>query len=36
MSCQIMGNSEGAKTSNKNVKAFEYAWTNGAVIAQNS
>ena len=31
-----MGNSEGAKTSNKNVKAFEYAWTNGAVIAQNS
>ena len=36
MSCQIMGYSEGAKTGNKNIKAFEYAWTNGAVIAQNS
>lgn len=36
MSCQIMGNSEGAETPYKNVNAFEYAWTNGAVIAQNS
>ena len=36
MSCQIMGNSEGAQTGNKNIKAFEYAWTNGAIIAQNS
>ncbi|WP_418425923.1 S8 family serine peptidase [Alistipes sp.] len=36
MSCQIMGYSEGAKKGNANVKAFEYAWTNGAVIAQNS
>ena len=36
MACQIMGYSEGAKTGNKNIKAFEYAWTNGAVIAQNS
>lgn len=36
MSCQIMGNSAGAGKGNPIVKAFEYAWTNGAIIAQNS
>ena len=36
MSCQIMGNSSGANKGNPIVKAFEYAWTNGAIIAQNS
>ena len=36
MSCQIMGYSTGASKGNAIIKAFEYAWTNGAVIAQNS
>ena len=36
MSCQIMGNSTTGGKGNPTVKAFEYAWTNGAIIAQNS
>lgn len=36
MSCQIMGYSAGANKGNAIIKAFEYAWNNGAVIAQNS
>ena len=36
MSCQIMGYGDGDESSNPVVKAFEYAWRNGAVIAQNS
>ena len=36
MSCQIMGNSTTGGKGNPTVKAFEYAWTNGATIAQNS
>lgn len=36
MSCQIMGYSDGDDSDNPIVKAFEYAWKNGAVIAQNS
>ena len=36
MSCQIMGYSNGGKVGTPSVKALEYAWTNGAVIAQNS
>lgn len=36
MSCQIMGYSQGDESLNPIVKAFEYAWTHGALIAQNS
>lgn len=36
MSCQIMGYSDGDDSQNPIVKAFEYAWTHGAIIAQNS
>lgn len=36
MSCQIMGYSDGDETHNPIVRAFEYAWTHGALIAQNS
>lgn len=36
MSCQIMGYSNGSYSGNPIVKAFEYAWKNGAIIAQNS
>lgn len=36
MSCQILGYSDGDETNNPIVKAFEYAWTHGAIIAQNS
>ena len=36
MSCQVMGYSDGDESHNPIVKAFEYAWKNGAVIAQNS
>lgn len=36
MSCQIMGYSDGNYSGNPIVKAFEYAWKNGAIIAQNS
>ena len=36
MSCQIMGYSNGDTSDNPIVKAFEYAWTHGAIIAQNS
>lgn len=36
MSCQIMGYSDGDDSDNPIVKAFEYAWTHGALIAQNS
>lgn len=36
MSCQIMGNNTANVDSDADIKAFEYAWKNGAVIAQNS
>lgn len=36
MSCQIMGYSDKNADEDADVKAFEYAWKNGAVIAQNS
>lgn len=36
MSCQIMGYSDANAAADADVKAFEYAWKNGAVIAQNS
>ncbi|WP_290540301.1 S8 family serine peptidase [Alistipes sp.] len=36
MSCQIMGHSTTGGKGNPAVKALEYAWTNGAIIAQNS
>ena len=36
MSCQIMGYSDGDESFNPIVKAFEYALTHGALIAQNS
>lgn len=36
MSCQIMGYNDSKLAPDADVKALEYAWTNGAVIAQNS